>query len=519
MDALRDRWIDQGEWSQLLITVAGAVAELRKAERMKLEQARAEGEAEAGHAFAVAAAVPDASASAPSPLLARYNELLQLLLSLLLRCGRIYHGIVLDFNLLQDQLLPFFGSFAQSSPSDTDNAAPASSNLQPGPFWMLAADQQHVASQLLYYFDALSPSLLQLLLACMRHPELPLPPKLLLLDLIEDKFHQSNSEAAASEPGNALARWSVGSYVSFILGLIRPTVPPTMAVSAAGVSPLMEVACKMLRGITEVEIDAALQDTMPVAAAPVPQMPVVVRGARVVMLPQPAESSEVMIVPSSPVVLLELLAPLLSSTLHSSLSPSSSEPSGVPFSALAAVVPPQLDLLSTLILLDSLLEHAGRSAVLPPSLGELVPSACYFLLSRSLTGSMVEGGLVRAHAGWTSAPLVGFVSAGQPWMVALRVLHATAARGALKSVLASMARAFTAGTQPQNARAQERAVVVLVALTKCARIREMLQQPQHQAAVLALAASIQRHTGIASQTLLAALHSELALLFGQQAAM
>lgn len=492
------------------MTVADAVGEMREAERIKVEQARAEEEAEAGHAFAAAA---DSSASAPSPLLARYNELLHLLLSLLLRCGRIYHGIVLDFNLLQDQLLPFFGSLDESSS--------AGSRLQPGPFWSLAPEQQHVASQLLYYFDALSPSLLQLLLECMRHTALPLPSKLLLLNLIEDKFHQSNAMSAESDefntPAPSAPRWSVGSYVSFILGLIRPSAAvPAGEPNAlsAQVSPLMEVACKMLRSISETEIDAALRDTLPPIAAAAAPMPVA-RGARVVL--PPTTQSEVMIAPSSPAVLLELLAPMLSSTLQATLASSSSSAAASSSSAAAAAAPPKLDLLSALIVLDSLLEHAGHSAALPSPLASLLPAACYFLLCRSLTGSMVEGGLVRASAGWTAAPLVGFVKSGQSWMVALRLLYATATRGSLARMLESMSSAFTA--RAQDTQSQSRAVVVLVALTKCAGLREMLQQPAHQAAVLALAASMQRHTGIASQTLMAALHSELTMLFGQQASL
>lgn len=501
-DFLRRVWIDEGEWAALLHQLADAIAQHSAQLRAQQDQENeaAKSEEAAADSFAVVAPVPLAAVS--SPLLTRYFEMVDLLLDLLLNAGRIYHGVVLDYNLVQDQLAPFFGHFASASAS-----ASVPTPVIPGPFWTLPLSLQHKSLQLLYYFDSLSPLSLQLLLECVRAnladgaASLSLASRLLVVDMVEDKYEQAQSQRAAP--------WPLQSYIAFILGMVRSdlsaaasasasSLPPAPdAIDPARVSLLLPTACRMLRGIGASEIDAAMNGQI-VTVGKASSRQSRAHAAAAATAVEPA----LLPLPSSPAVLLELLAPMLAHSLQASLpasaladaqaesasSPSPAVPPAVP--ASASNEPARLDFLSALLLVESLLSHAGDDAALPPALFALMPAALYYLLSSTLSAALVESGAVRAPAGWLTAPPTSFLVAGgtsggsggghggQLWLLSLRLLHQLSASvpssssGCLSRLLRLMHAKLRSGASISSGRdSAHQVVVVLAALTKSDRQR------------------------------------------------
>jgi len=476
--SLRHVWVDQGEWAHLLTRVSSALAEASSA-----------GGAGAG-------------------VVVRYVEMLDLLLNVLLNCGRIFHaasssvrgaGQILDYNVLQEQLLPFFGVYPEDAADTQDQQHP----VVPGPFWSLPLALQHKSVLLLFYFDALDPYTLQLLLDCLRDnialassnaASLSLDAKLLLLDMLEEKRRQS-----ARVPDRT-AGWPLMPYLSFLIGCIRADVTGKSASGGnavcdpSRVSPLLPTVCRMLRSVGADEIDSALLAAGNATAAE-------------------DERS------APPGELLELLAPVLAASMQAAVTGAEGQ------QGQATSSPPKLDALSSLVLLDSLLAHSASddrlaSCPLPASLAPLLPPLLFQLLSQSVSGSMLEGGLVRPGRGWLDQSVQEVLQGDKPWIIAMRVLHRSSATAdvsasPLSGMLALMRRTLSSAP---SASASLAVVVVLGALLQCAGgVRELLQRPPFKADVLALAASAQSMQGIASQTLMALLQAELALLFGRQA--
>jgi hypothetical protein len=454
---------------------------------------------------------------------------------MLLNAGRIFHGQgVLDYNVLQEQLLPFFGE--RMIADEEEEQHKHASTVAQGPFWSLPPALQHKSVQLLYYFDALHPVTLQLLLDCLRDhtaPDsavvVPLESKLLVLDMLEEKRRQ----ARASGMEDAKSSWPLMQYVSFMVGALRTDLATNAPASSGSdevfdsqrVSPLLPTVCRMLRSITSDEVDAAL------LAQSAPSAAIRGRGAAVQTAREGTSSISGSELASPPGVLLELLAPVLSTSMEAAMRDITAS-SAASSSISSASSAPKLDALSALVLLDALLAHSDVSA-LPSSMdGGMLASLLYALLSRSVTGSMLESGLVRASitsSNWlSSAPVMDLVHT-KPWLLAMRLLCRTAATsdaGAtasptpLSRLLSLMQQTLAPSSSSSSATPSAALAVVVVfgaLLQGAGGMRELLQRPSYRAAVLALAATVQRTQGIASQTLMAQLQAELQLLFGRQA--
>jgi len=557
VDLLRQPWIEQGEWAGLAVHLASTIEQQQQQQQQLARQvaaAAAAVDANADMAAVASNVAPTASAfsagasasSFSSPLLSRCVEMLDLLLSLLLNCGAHFHPQgLLDYNMLQEQLLPLFAQEVEEEQEQSPQPRAGPIRVYAGPYWSLPLHLQHKCVQLLYYFEVLQSRTLQLLLECLRdhtaptadanaassHVSLSLPAKHLLLDMLQEKFAQSCSVVRNGAP----APWPLMQYVSFVLAMLRTDLSrPAESSSPASfdparVSPLLPVACRMLRDVGAEEVDAALQQALTPAQ---------------LKLRNPAVLS-----PSSPSVLLELLAPVLAASLAEADASVASKSSTLSSSSSL----PRLDALSGLVLLDALLAHCSASpssssgsrsladVSVPPSVAAVLPGVLCALLCHSLSGSALEAGLVRVPAGWLASPADAFVSQQQQqqqpqqqqahgnkaWLLAMRLLLVTesarlpsAAAGA-HTPLASALQLLSAKLRPKQRAAHPadamQAVVVLTALTKCAGVRDLLTRPQHQQAVLDMAADIQRQQGVASQTLVATLQAELTLLFGSRA--
>lgn len=454
---------------------------------------------------------------------------------MLLSAARVYHPHVLGFDIMQTQLIPLFGSFP-TAPVPTSSASPLPISATVGPFWFLPLRLQHRLLQLFPYFVNLDVGLVQILLEVVRSNVAGVDPQLLpsndantvaairrpstqsklqVLDMIVSARHRRPSHHP-----NAPAM-SLPHYLSFILGTLRVdhrlAQLAANAVSTENEEPeiepdaaLLTAACRMLADVSENDISECITEP----------------GATLNLTPSSV---------------LHLLTPMLLPCLTSS----------TPSSPPSSIAP--LTLRTVLVLIESLLRHASlglprgqhnAGTFMSAELADILPATLYSVLSSALTSSRAESAdmetvLSNPPNNWLdmqtpSLPTLGRGWRGRGWLLAMRILMLIApmpsgteqvadeadrlssrkSSDCLQQLLHLVKRTLVdAAKQDDRHRNEARqAIIVLAALIKFRPLRPMLYGYRSQ--LLQLHTHIRQLPGLASQTLLASITSELTLLFG-----
>lgn len=421
-------------------------------------------------------------------LMQRFSQMYTSILTILLDCGRVFHQKVLDYNVLQTQVVKVFGELE-------DSRTTASITL--GPFWSLSLDQQRGFLNLLYYFDVVDEELVRVIYACIKK-------------LMSERSRQQQEEKKDDEPTHSDSLPSihlvldmlhekhssftngVAGYITLLISLIRWD---TVAVSTASpfstshVSSLLPKVCTQLRSITDDELNyyAAVS----------------------------GNGDNSMADANVNITLLDILSPILEECMDANLnlvvsSSSSSTPSAVQ---------PKFDFYTIIILLDCLLPSFTSSTAVPisPRLLTLLPRYLWTILSNTLSSSLVESG--EKFVVGLGSNLMHFISSSssqqqqQPWLLPMKLLLRLSHTSVAADLIQLMQSHLTRTTDGLGLSTQ--VVIVITAIVRCASLRPLLHH--HSSLLLPLVSRIRATPNIASQTLLVSLQSEVTMMFGQQA--